>query len=29
MELIVKMDGELAAAFAELNSKFKPDEHGV
>jgi len=29
MELIVKMDGKLAAAFAELNSKFKPDEHGV
>jgi len=29
MELVVKMDGELAAAFAELYPEFKPDEQGV
>ena len=29
LELVVKMDGELAAAFAELNPEFQPDEKGV
>jgi len=29
MELIVKMDGELAEAFIELNPGFEVDEHGV
>jgi len=29
MELVVKMDGELAAAFAELNPEFQPDEQEV
>jgi hypothetical protein len=29
MELIVKMDGELAEAFIELNPDFEVDEHGV
>jgi hypothetical protein len=29
MELLVKMDGELAAAFAELNPEFQLDEQGI
>jgi len=29
MELIVKMDGELAEAFVELNSDFELDENGI
>jgi hypothetical protein len=29
LELVVKMDGELAAAFAELNPEFQPDKKGV
>ena len=29
LELVVKMDEELAAAFAELNPEFQPDKKGV